>query len=233
MSAGWDTAHDDGGLDGDHPIEAVFFDFGGVFIASPFAAAARAARDLGVPEAELLELVFGPYDQDGDHPWHRLERGELSFDDATAEIADRSVAGGRGRIEPLDVLMGMASDREPRGFMVELVRALRAGDVRTSIITNNIREFGAAWRAMIPVDELFDDVVDSCEVGVRKPDPAIYRLACERLGVEPERALFVDDHQGNVVGARAIGMGAIWCGHTAETTSAAADAIRARALGGR
>ncbi|HRW38616.1 MAG TPA: hypothetical protein P5254_13015, partial [Aquihabitans sp.] len=133
MTAGWSTAHDDGDLDGEHAIEAVFFDFGGVFIASPFAAAARAARDLGVPEAELLELVFGPYDQDGDHPWHRLERGELSFDDATAAIGDLSLEGGTRRIEPLEVLMGMASDREPRGFVVDLVRDLRAAGVRTSV----------------------------------------------------------------------------------------------------
>lgn len=230
MTAGWDIAHDDGSLDGDHPIEAVCFDFGGVFIASPFAAAARAARDLGVPEAEMLELVFGPYDQDGDHPWHRLERGQLTFDEATAQIAALAESTGRGRIEPMDVLIGMASDREPREFVVELVRDLRGAGVRTGIITNNIREFGEAWRAMIPVDELFDDIVDSCEVGVRKPDPAIYRLACERLGVAPERALFIDDHQGNVVGARAIGMGAVWCGHTADTTLAAVEAIRARAI---
>lgn len=228
MTTGWATAADDGSLDGEHPIEAVCFDFGGVFIASPFAAAAQAARDMGVPEAELLELVFGPYDQDGDHPWHRLERGELTFEEATAAIAALAEGAGRGRIEPMDVLIAMAADRAPRDFMVELVRDLRSSGIRTGVITNNIREFGAAWRAMVPVDELFDDIVDSSEVGVRKPDPAIYHLACQRLDVAPERTLFIDDHQGNVVGARAVGMGAIWCGLTADTTRAAADAIRAR-----
>lgn len=206
-------------------IRAVFFDFGGVFINSPFAAAAQAARERGIPEDELLELIFGPYDQDGDHPWHRLERGELSFADASAAIGELASASGHHGVDPMDVLMALATDRGVRDFMVDLVRDLRTRGLATSIITNNLAEFGEAWRAMIPVDELFDDVVDSCEVGMRKPDPAIYRLACERLGVAPEASLFIDDHQGNVAGARAVGMGAVWCGLTAESTRAAAHEL--------
>lgn len=229
MDAGWSTVRTGGAGEVRAPggVEAVFFDFGGVFINSPFAAAADAARELGIPEGELLELVFGPYDVDGDHPWHRLERGELSFGDANDAIADLADAAGHGRVQPMDVLMALATDRGVRDFMVDLVRDLRGRGLATGIITNNIAEFGAAWRAMIPVDELFDDVVDSSAVGLRKPDPAIYRLACERLGVAPEAALFIDDHHGNVVGARAIGMGAVWCGLTPESTQVAAAELLA------
>lgn len=208
-------------------MEAVLFDFGGVFINSPFAAAATAAQQMGIPEGELLELVFGPYDVDGDHPWHRLERGELSFAEANTAIADLAEASGHGRFEPMDVLMALATDRGVRGFMVDLVRDLRGRGLATGIITNNIAEFGTAWRAMIPVDELFDDIVDSSAVGLRKPDPAIYLLACERLGVAPEAALFIDDHHGNAIAARAIGMGGIWCGLSAESTRAAAAELLA------
>ena len=208
-------------------IRAVFFDFGGVFINSPFAAAAHAARERGIPEEELLELIFGPYDLDGDHPWHRLERGEMSFADASAAIGALAEASGHQGVEPMEVLMALATDRGVRDFMVDLVRDLRGRGLATSIITNNIAEFGEAWRAMIPVDELFDDIVDSCEVGMRKPDPAIYRLACERLGVAPGASLFIDDHQGNVAGAQAIGMHAVWCGLTPERTRVAADELLA------
>lgn len=232
MATGWSTSNDDtnttgGSAPGSGAVEAVFFDFGGVFINSPFAAAAETAARMGVPEHELLELVFGPYDVDGDHPWHRMERGELSFADANAAIAELAAASGRGRIEPMEVLMALAEDRGTRDFMVDLVRDLRGRGLATGIITNNIAEFGSTWRAMIPVDELFDDVVDSSAVGLRKPDPAIYRLACERLGVAPEASIFIDDHHGNVLGARAIGMHAVWCGLSVETTRAAADQLLA------
>ncbi len=232
MASGWSTSNDEGNSTegGRRPperVQAVFFDFGGVFINSPFAAAADTAVRMGIPEGELLELVFGPYDVDGDHPWHRMERGELSFADANTAIAELSVSSGRGRIEPMEVLMALAEDRGTREFMVDLVRDLRGRGLATGIITNNIAEFGSAWRAMIPVDELFDDVVDSSAVGLRKPDPAIYRLACERLGVAPEASVFIDDHHGNVLGARAIGMHAVWCGLSAETTRAAADELLA------
>ncbi len=80
---------------------------------------------------------------------------------------------------------------------------------------------------MIPVDELFDDIVDSSAVGVRKPGSAIYELACERLSVQPGEAVFIDDYQGNVDGAAAVGMRAVCCGYTVESTAAALDELLA------
>ncbi len=227
MSTGWSTDTDSANNPTGHshrpagPIKAVFFDFGGVFINSPFAAASAAAETMGMGEAQLLELVFGPYDIDGDHPWHRLERGELSFSDANDAITELAEAGGHGKIQPMDVLMTLAADPGVRDFMIDLVRELRGRGLATGIITNNIAEFGTAWRGMIPVDELFDDIVDSSSVGLRKPDPAIYRLACERLAVDPGSAVFIDDHAGNVAGARSIGLAGVWCGYSVESTKAA------------
>ena len=85
--------------------------------------------------------------------------------------------------------------------------AVRARGVRTGIITNNIREYGDAWRAQLPIEELFDTIVDSSHEGVRKPNPVIYQTALERLGVShPSHAVFLDDYEGNVVAARNIGM---------------------------
>jgi putative hydrolase of the HAD superfamily len=94
--------------------------------------------------------------------------------------------------------------------MVEVVRRLRSDGYRTALVTNNVREFGDTWRAMVPLAELFDVVVDSCEVGMRKPNPAIYHHALAALGdVAPERAVFLDDAPGNVDGARRAGLAAI------------------------
>lgn len=201
--------------------DAVFFDFGGVFIPSPFAAMGGAAGRLGLEESVLIEAVFGPYDADTDHPWHRLERGELSFDDARTAIGDLSEANGLQRLDPMVALADLAVGHTVREFMVDAVRDLRARGIRTGVITNNIAEFGTAWRAMIPVDDLFDDIVDSSAVGIRKPDAAIFHLACERLEVEPASAVFIDDYQGNVDGAIAAGLRAVCCGYTVETTEAA------------
>ncbi|MFN8053123.1 MAG: HAD family phosphatase [Acidimicrobiales bacterium] len=203
------------------PVRAVFFDFGGVFIDSPFAAVGTAAAKLGLGPDDLIDVVFGPYDTDTDHPWHRLERGEITFDEARSGIGDLSESRGMERLDPIVALADLAGGYEVREFMVQAVRDLRAQGITTGVITNNIAEFGSTWRAMIPVDELFDDVVDSSSVGMRKPDPAIYRLACERVGVDPAAAVFIDDYQGNVDGARAVGLQAVWCGYSVASTQAA------------
>lgn len=88
-----------------------------------------------------------------------------------------------------------------------MVRKLRAAGFLNGIITNNIREFSNAWRTMIPVDELFETVVDSSAEGMRKPNPKIYLLALERLGqLAPEQAVFLDDVEDNVEAARKLGI---------------------------
>jgi epoxide hydrolase-like predicted phosphatase len=113
--------------------------------------------------------------------------------------------------------------------MVDLVREFREAGAKTAVVTNNIREFADYWKPMLPLDELFDDVVDSSEVGVRKPNAAIFSLACERLGVPPGRTLFVDDYEGNIVGAKAAGLFGVCCGYTVESARAAAAHIRLEA----
>ena len=101
----------------------------------------------------------------------------------------------------------MRDDGVDRTIVVDKVRELKAAGVRNGIITNNAKEFSEGWRAMLPVDDLFDLVVDSCQVGMRKPNPAIYRLALERMGgVAPEAAVFLDDFAPNVDAARAVGL---------------------------
>jgi putative hydrolase of the HAD superfamily len=113
--------------------------------------------------------------------------------------------------------------------MVEAVRQVRAAGHRTALLTNNVREWELAWRALMPFDELFDVTVDSSAVGLRKPDPAIYRLTCERLGLDPAECLFVDDLECNVAAARALGMEALLC---ADGPATAAEVRRLMLNGG-
>jgi len=186
-------------------IDAVLWDFGGIFTPSPFGAAHAYAESEGIDPVEFVELVFGQYDSDTDHVWHQLERGEVSMADAITQIAAEAAARGL----PFDLMKmfsSLGADHD-RTVVVDAVRTVRERGVRTAIVTNNIREYGDAWRGMVPVDELFDVIVDSCEEGIRKPDPRIFVIALERLGVEdPERAVFLDDFDGNISAARALGM---------------------------
>lgn len=195
------------------PIKAVLFDFGGVFTASPFAAIETYAVAQGADPAELMAIIFGSYDADTDHPWHQCERGEVTMADAFAQISAAATESGM-RFDAGELFSSMAEDPFDRTTVIDVVRDVRARGIRTAVVTNNIREYGSTWRRMIPVGELFDEIVDSCELGVRKPNPAIYHIALERLGVDdPAQAVFLDDYEGNVVAARNLGLHGILVGH--------------------
>jgi epoxide hydrolase-like predicted phosphatase len=206
-------------------LEAALFDFGGVFTTSPFHAAESVGAELGAAPGRLLELVFGPYAEDTDHPWHRLERGEIAFGEARDAIIALGRAAGLDA-DPVRVFQKMGTDGGIRPGFVERARRLREAGVRTALVTNNAREFRDRWRALIPTDDLFELVVDSSEVGVRKPDPAIFRIALEGLGVaDPARALFLDDFEANVAAARALGLRGLLVGRDPGPALAELDAV--------
>jgi len=207
-------------------IRAVLFDFGGVFTASPFDATARAGAALGARPGQLEAIMFGPYDEDTDHSWHRLERGEISL----AAAREAIMAEGRRQgfaFDPLEILARMASrGGGVRPALVERTRRLRRQGYPTALVTNNVAEFRAAWRSLVPVDELFDVVVDSSAVGVRKPNPSIFHLALERLGgVAPEQAVFLDDYASNVQAAVGLGLRGVLVGDDAEAAIAELDRL--------
>jgi putative hydrolase of the HAD superfamily len=192
-------------------FRAVLFDFGGVFTVSPFTAARESGIEIGLAVEEAMELCFGSYAEDTDHPWHRLERGEVGLRDARQELI--ALATERGHdLDPLTMLSRVGRHDDQREEVVERARRIRQAGIRTALVTNNVLEFGDAWRAMIPVDELFEIVVDSCRSGVRKPSPGIYLEALGALGVEPQHAVFLDDFPANVAAAEAIGMHGIVVG---------------------
>lgn len=191
-------------------FDAVLFDFGGVFLPSPFDVLWQAANKFGVPPETVLLTCFGSYDQDTDHPWHRLERGEVTAGDALAGITALAKESGFD-IDPIAVLGGALGTGDiVREDVVAVVREVKALGLKTAVVTNNIKEYGPKWRGLLPLDEIFDAVVDSSEEGIRKPDRRIFELTLIRLGdVPPERAIFLDDAPGNVAAAAALGMHAI------------------------
>jgi epoxide hydrolase-like predicted phosphatase len=204
-------------------IDAVLFDFGGVFTDSPFHAVTNAGAELGASPGQIEAIMFGPYHEDTDHTWHRLERGEITLGAAQQEIMDEGARQGLA-FEPLAILasLGGGGVRTP---LVDCVRELRNDGYTTALVTNNVAEFRDHWQRMLPVEELFDLVVDSSQVGLRKPDPAIYRLTLESLGGIPaERTVFLDDYVSNIEAATALGIHGILVGE--DPLSALADLDR-------
>lgn len=182
-------------------IEAVVFDFGGVITTSPFEH--MASIGTGAEPDAVLELLIGPYHDDTDHPWHRAERGEIDIFTWIAEVTEAGAAQG--------VTFDFGAMRGALGVVhqpvVDRIARLRTEGYRTALLTNNVREASSSWRAMVDCDALFDVVVDSSAVGMRKPDPRIYRHTLELLGVDDaSRAVFLDDHEGNVAGAARAGL---------------------------
>lgn len=187
-------------------IEAVLFDYGGVLTELPGPGMRALAESAGADPVEFASFLLGTYDDDGgDSPLHRVERGEMTL----RELDDwgRSEGLRRGWSLSLAGLVEVVAQLPVRPKMVGYVSELRERGFQTALVTNNAREFSDVWRYKLPTDDLFDLVVVSCDVGVRKPDPTIYELALERVGsVPPERAVFVDDMEVNLSGARSVGM---------------------------
>ncbi len=209
-------------------IDAVIFDFAGVLSTSPTTKMVERAEAFGVDLATFVPVVMGPLDVDSDHPYHELERGRITMDefDAAIEPYWRELGVTEAPTIPRgDELLAMI---EPVEEMLDAARTIRAAGLRTAIVTNNTREWGG-WRAAWNADELVDVVIDSSEVGLRKPDPAIFELALERLGgPRPERTLYLDDFPWNVAAGEAFGLRTM---HVTDPVTAAAALLDELGLG--
>jgi putative hydrolase of the HAD superfamily len=189
------------------PVRAVLFDFGGVLSTSPFDAFARYERDHALPVGFLRSVNATDAHTNA---WARLERAELDLTGFDAAFADESERLGH-RVPGADVLALLAGDVRPE--MVEAVR--RCGEhLATGLLTNNV--LGSMTDPRVgELLAMFDVVVESSVVGVRKPEPRFYELACEQLGIEPTEAVFLDDLGINLKPARAMGMATIKVGDPA------------------
>jgi putative hydrolase of the HAD superfamily len=196
-------------------------DFGGVLTTPLQAGFLAYQEETGVSLEELGTAMARSTEEHGDHPLFMLERGDIAETEFWSRLDRHTEADlDRNRLREL-----FFERLEPNRPMIGLVRELRGGGVRAALLTNNVREWEPLWRAKLPeIDELFEVVVDSAFVGVRKPDPAIYSLTLERLGgVAADRCVFVDDLDVNCDAARELGMTAV----RYESPGQAIPAIRA------
>jgi epoxide hydrolase-like predicted phosphatase len=199
-------------------IEAVIFDFGGVLGAGVSAMMAGAGALLTDSGVNFLDLVIGPRDVDTDHPFHRLERGEISLDECNAAIAVLAHEAGLEIAAALPSPEVMLAGISPATDMIAAAGTIGEAGFGTAILTNNLD--GLPWRkAFFDADALVDVVVESWQVGMRKPAAEIFEFTLERLGgVSAERALFLDDFPWNIAGAEAAGL------QTLHVTDPSADA---------
>ena len=185
-------------------IEAVLFDFGGVILSSPFEAFARYEEANGLPEGLLRRLNATNPDTNA---WAALERNEVDFDGFATRFEAEAAAAGH-TVDARAVLGLLAGEVRPA--MVAALRAIRAAGIPLALLTNNFvsrDEAEAPHRAEVAEAlGLFDHVIESSVVGVRKPDPAAYQLVLDRLGVEAHQVVFLDDLGINLKPARALGM---------------------------
>jgi len=192
-------------------VRAVISDFGGV-LTTPLLGSFMAFQDeTGISGETLGRAMQRIAARDGEHPLFELERGRLTetefLDRLGAEVAPE--LGHEPEFHRFSEIYFQAL--EPNEPMIGLMAELRDRGYRMALLTNNVREWEPLWRAMLPVDEIFELVVDSAFVGLRKPEPEIYELTVERLGggIRAADCLFVDDVEHNVAAARAVGMTAI------------------------
>ncbi|MGD0189968.1 MAG: HAD-IA family hydrolase [Rhizomicrobium sp.] len=185
-------------------IEAVIWDFGGVFTSSPFEAFAAYERARGIPEGFIRRVNSTNH---LDNAWAKFERAELDLDGFDEAFGAEARALGfdvPGR-DVIPLLRGAI-----RPDMVEALRRIKLRH-KTGCITNNVPAMQAgnadpgAFYAREIMD-LFDHVIESSKAGIRKPDPRIYRMMCETLDVAPEACVYLDDLGGNLKPARAMGM---------------------------
>lgn len=182
-------------------IDTVIFDLGGVLTAN--GRLDDFTKRFTEHDPRLVStLLMGDYAADTDHPWHRLERGEITWEE-NRRLNRQALADAGIELPPPPP---GGTTFAPNVPVVDLVHELKEAGFTLGVLTNNVREFRSRWWGLLDFAGLFHDVVDSHEVGLRKPNPAIYRLALERLGAVADRAAFLDDVQSNVDAATRVGM---------------------------
>jgi putative hydrolase of the HAD superfamily len=186
-------------------IRAVVSDFGGV-LTTPLADSFTAyQRESGIAFEELGRALAQVAEKHGEHPLFELEKGKITeaeFVAALEEELGRKLGSFRETY---------FAHLHPNERMIEYMRDLKGRGLQMALLTNNVREWEPHWRAKLPdIDEIFEVVVDSAFVGMRKPEPGIYELTLERLdGIAAGQCVFVDDIDANCEAAEALGMHAV------------------------
>jgi putative hydrolase of the HAD superfamily len=207
-------------------IRALISDFGGVLTTPLSAGFIAYQEEARISLEDLGRAMQTSADTYGEHPLYSLERGEITEQEFARRLEEQLHDGfDLGRLREL-----YFERIEPNVPMIRFVGDQRRRGLRTALLTNNVREWEPLWRAKLPeLDEIFELVVDSAFVGMRKPEPGIYEFTVERLGggLRAEECLFVDDIEANCEAARGLGMTAVHFEHSdqaiAELESALAE----------
>jgi putative hydrolase of the HAD superfamily len=191
-------------------IEAIICDFGGV-LTSPLLDSFAAFQDTsGISLQEVGKAMGAIWEREGAHPLFELEIGRIT-EAAFLESLGAELTGQLGRHVQLHGFGERYFEHlHPNQPVIDYMRGLRERGYSMAICTNNVREWEPLWRAKLPVDEIFGVVVDSAFVGTRKPEPRIYEITLERLGVPAAAALMVDDIELNCTAARELGITSVW-----------------------
>jgi len=183
-------------------IRAVIFDLGGVVLDSPIEVFLEFEARHGLVPGFLGRVVVGS----GEHgAWAKLERGELDLG-AFYRAFDAEIAAAGANLSSASLMAEVAGRTQVRWQMIEAVRRIRASGRKVGALTNNWVSDDGQYERMQALAREFDAFIESCKVGLRKPDPRIYEIACEALGVSPAEAAFLDDIGYNLKAARALGM---------------------------
>lgn len=194
---------------GGNGIRAIVSDFGGVLTTPLLGSFERVQDEIKIPAEYLGQALRAAAEERGDNPLFELERGKMEESEflELLSINLEPLLGHRPHLHRFrEVYFDALDPNEP---MIALMRELKASGLKMAMLTNNVREWEPLWRSMMPVDEIFEEVVDSAFVGCRKPEGRIYRLTLERVGIAPEACLFIDDLEVNCEGAEKAGMKAV------------------------
>ena len=186
-------------------IEAVIFDLGGVVLGSPLHAIADYERDNDIPLGTINRVVVDTAPGGG---WSRLERGEISMEEFFDAFENDCAEAGHA-ISAREMMGRIGETSGPRRAMLVAIARIREHGLQVAALTNNWKPVSESEAGTPGLEPLFDVFVESSVEGLRKPDPRIYELVCERLGVEPEAAVFLDDIGRNLKTARQLGMATI------------------------
>jgi putative hydrolase of the HAD superfamily len=217
-------------------VRGVILDWGGVFT-SPIADSVNAWLEHDQIDRESYVAVMRPWVQraygpgSAESPVHALERGEVPDEEFEQILAGLLVGVGGGPVQAEGLLRRMWAFSELDSYMLDLVRELRSDGLRTCLLSNSWGAKDGYPRHLF--GELFDQVVISGEVGMRKPEERIFALATERIGLPPDECVFVDDIEGNILAARALGFATVHHRDPALTRADLSRLLSARGTGGR
>ncbi|PDP84424.1 hydrolase [Glycomyces fuscus] len=189
-------------------IEAVVCDYGGVLTNPLIETLEHFAGTAGLTPDAILTAMGAAAARNGAEPMALLEVGAITEADLVAQIS-AELPGGWTLPEGRTFGEVWFAGRNGNAGFVDFLRGLGARDYRLALLTNNVIEWEELWRATVPADELFEVVVNSAHEGVRKPDPEIYDRLLARLGLAPDRCLFVDDLESNLEPAARLGMATV------------------------